>query len=233
MRDLYDAEIVYLDREVGRFFDELKKRGMYEDSLILVTADHGEAFLEHGFWEHGQTLYKEMVHVPLIVKWPARRDPRRIASLVSQTDIFPTILEAAGIQPPETSYAGRSLRRTEGGPREAILELTWDPLPERSARMLVAWRTEQTKYIASFEAPTVDALYSAGIGGEELYDLLKDPGETKNLAATETSTVVQNRERVLAYLARARELRAGRSGQEVELDGETRKRLEILGYIER
>ncbi len=233
MRDLYDAEIVYLDREVGRFLDELKKRGLYEDSLILVTADHGEAFLEHGFWEHGQTLYKEMVHVPLIVKWPGKPDARRVASLVSQTDILPTILEAAGMQPPATSYAGRSLRGREGGPREAILELTWDPLPERHAKMLVAWRTEKTKYIASFEAPTVDALYSAEIGGEELYDLLMDPGETKNLAATETSAVVQNREKVLAYLARARELRAARAGQEVELDEETRKRLEILGYVER
>jgi arylsulfatase len=233
MRDLYDAEIVHLDREVGRFLDELKKRGMYEDSLILVTADHGEAFLEHGFWEHGQTLYQEMVHVPLIVKWPGRREPRRIPSLVSQTDIFPTILEAAGIETPETSYAGVSLHRTHGGPREAILELTWDPLPERPARMLVAWRTEKTKYIASFEAPTVDALYSAEVAGEELYDLLTDPGETKNLAANDKDAVSQNRQKVLGYLARARELRAGRAGQEVELDEETRKRLEILGYVER
>ncbi|HEY7697001.1 MAG TPA: sulfatase, partial [Vicinamibacteria bacterium] len=106
MMDLYDAEIVYVDREVGRFLDELKNAGMYENSLIIVTADHGEAFLEHGFWEHGQTLYQEMVHVPLLVKWPGEPAPRRVASLVSQADLFPTILEAAGIPPAETAYGG-------------------------------------------------------------------------------------------------------------------------------
>ena len=237
MMDLYDAEIAYLDREVGRFLDELKKTGMYEDSLILVTADHGEAFLEHGFWEHGQTLYQEMVHVPLIVKWPGKQPPRRVAGLVSQTDLFPTILEAAGIEGTAGPYAGLSLRRFEArrdpGDREAVLELTWDPLPERPARMLVAWRGERTKYIASFEGPTVDALYSSPVASEELYDLIDDPGETRNLAPGDGDAVAASRKKVLAYLERARELRATRAGADVELDEETRKRLELLGYIER
>jgi arylsulfatase len=232
MMDLYDAEIVYLDREVGRFLDELKKSGMYESSLVIVTADHGEAFLEHGFWEHGQTLYQEMVHVPLMVKWPGKSPPRRVASLVSQADLFPTILEAAGIDPPETPYAGVSLSGNPAG-REAVLELTWDPLPDRPARMLVAWRAERTKYIASFEAPTVDALYSSPIVREELYDLLDDPGETKNLAPQAKDAVAENRKKILAYLERAREIRATRAGGEVELDEETKKRLEVLGYLER
>jgi hypothetical protein len=99
--------------------------------------------------------------------------------------------------------------------------------------MLVAWRGESTKYIASFEAPTVDALYSAPVASEELYDLIGDPGETKNLAPGDESTLAVNRKKVLAYLGHARELRATRTGQEVEMDEELRKRLEILGYIER
>ena len=237
MMDLYDAEIAYLDREVGRLLDELKKTGMYESSLILVTSDHGEAFLEHGFWEHGQTLYQEMVHVPLLVKWPGKPAPQRLTGLVSQTDLFPTILEAAGIERTESAYAGIPLRRFEerrdSTGREVVLELTWDPLPDRPARMLVAWRGERTKYIASFEAPTVDALYSAPIASEELFDLIHDPGETKNLAREEEGAVAANRRKVLAYLEHARELRATRTGQEVEMDEELRKRLEILGYIER
>jgi arylsulfatase len=237
MMDLYDAEIVYLDREVGRFFDELRKMGMYESSLILVTADHGEAFLEHGFWEHGQTLYQEMVHVPLLVKWPGEPAPQRVEGLVGQTDLFPTILEAAGIERAASAYAGVSLprfnERRDSTGREVVLELTWDPLPERPARMLVAFRSERYKYIASFEAPTVDALYSAPVASEELYDLIGDPGETKNLAPGDESTLAVNRKKVLAYLGHARELRATRTGQEVEMDEELRKRLKILGYIER
>ncbi len=234
MRDLYDAEIVYLDREVGRFLDELKKRKIYENSLIIVTADHGEAFLEHGFWEHGQTLYQEMVHVPLLVKWPGAPAPRRVPGVVSQTDLFPTILEAAGIEPADTPYAGVSLRRLAAERhQEAVLELTWDPLPDRPARMLVALRSDRAKYIASFEAPTVEALYSAPVASEELYDLIEDPDEMRNLAPGAKDAVETNREKVLAYLARARELRATRAGQEVEMDEELRKRLEILGYLER
>jgi len=237
MMDLYDAEIVYLDREVGRFLDELKKTGMYESSLILVTADHGEAFLEHSFWEHGQTLYQEMVHVPLLVKWPGEPAPQRIGGLVSQTDLFPTILEAAGIERAASAYAGVSLprfnERRDSTGREVVLELTWDPLPERPARMLVAIRSERYKYIASFEAPTVDALYSAPVASEELYDLIGDPGETKNLLPGDEDTAAASRKKVLAYLGHARELRATRTGPDVELDEELRKRLEILGYIER
>jgi arylsulfatase A-like enzyme len=99
--------------------------------------------------------------------------------------------------------------------------------------MLVAWRSERTKYIASFEAPTVLGLYSAPVRGEELYDLLDDPGETRNLAPTAAEVVSASRGKVLAYLARARALNATRAGGEVEIDEELRKRLEILGYIER
>jgi arylsulfatase len=238
MMDLYDAEIVYLDREVGRFLDELKNTGMYENSLVIVTADHGEAFLEHGFWEHGQTLYQEMVHVPLLVKWPGKPAPRRVVGLVSQADLFPTILEAAGIPTEEGAYGGISLQRAlderrDSTGREVVLELTWDPLPTRPAKMLLAWRAERYKYLASFDAPTVDGLYSAPVGSEELYDLLDDPGETKNLALDSGDLVAANRKKVLDFLERARELRAARRGAEVELDEETRERLEILGYVER
>ncbi len=67
--DLYDAEILYTDRELGRLLDELESTGLYDRSLILVVGDHGEAFHEHGLWQHTLTLYDEMIRIPLIVKW--------------------------------------------------------------------------------------------------------------------------------------------------------------------
>ncbi|MGH9337645.1 MAG: sulfatase-like hydrolase/transferase, partial [Vicinamibacteria bacterium] len=173
--------------------------------------------------------YQEMVHVPLIVKWPGKTPPKRVSRLVSQTDIFPTILEAAGL---EAESDGVSLRDHPAG-REVVLELTWDPLPDRPARMLVAFRGERYKYIAALEAPTVDDLYSAGIQKEELYDLIQDPGETTNLAGGEEALAKANRKKVLDYLDRARKLRATRKGQDVEIDEELRERLETLGYIGR
>jgi arylsulfatase A-like enzyme len=157
---------------------------------------------------------------------------------VSQTDLFSTILEAAGVDHGESEDEGTPLTDLldlwpDAADREVVLELTWDPLPDRPARMLVAWRGERTKYIASFEGPTVDALYSSPVVSEELYDLIDDPGETRNLAPGDGDAVAASRKKVLAYLERARELRATRAGADVELDEETRKRLELLGYIER
>ena len=88
--DLYDAEIAYADHELGRFLDELETRGLYDEAFIILTADHGEAFYEHDHWQHGWTLYDEIVHVPLVIKWPKsaehRRGRGRISAQVSQTD---------------------------------------------------------------------------------------------------------------------------------------------------
>ena len=70
IRTLYDAALAYVDRELGRFFTELKERNLYDDALIVLTGDHGEAFYDHETFGHAKTLYQELTHVPLIVKWP-------------------------------------------------------------------------------------------------------------------------------------------------------------------
>ena len=231
--DLYDGELAYLDREVGRFIDALQDRGLYDNTLIIVTADHGEAFFEHGFWEHGQTLYEEMVHVPLIVKWPAMDRAERIGALVSQSDIFPTLLEAAGLEPRGEGLAlSRYLSDPSPEPRKVISEITWDPLPTRPAYMDVAWRGERYKYIAHFQAPTVDALYTSEIQHDELYDLKDDPEEKRNVLQEVRAEARSGRRAVLDYLARARALRALRGGEDVTLDDELLERLRALGYID-
>ncbi len=78
LKNLYDAEIFAADRELGRLFQALKEAGRYDSALIIVTADHGEGFYEHGFWQHSEVIYSEVTRVPLIVKWPgnSRRDAR-------------------------------------------------------------------------------------------------------------------------------------------------------------
>ena len=70
VKRLYDAEVAFADRELGRLFEALEDQGLYDDALIIITADHGEAFYEHDHWQHSQTLYDELTHIPLIVKWP-------------------------------------------------------------------------------------------------------------------------------------------------------------------
>ena len=89
--------------------------------------------------------------MPLIVKWPAMERAERIGALVSQTDIFPTLLEVAGIEPRGEGLAlSRYLSDPSPEPRKVVSEITWDPLPTRPAYMDVAWRGERYKYIAHF-----------------------------------------------------------------------------------
>ncbi len=108
--DLYDGAIRTVDADVGSFLSGLKRSGLYEDALIVVTADHGEQFGEHGtFADHGGPPYQELVHVPLIIKFPGNRfGGTRIQRPVRHVDIPHTILDAVGDTRPFGTF-GRSL----------------------------------------------------------------------------------------------------------------------------
>ena len=231
--NLYDGEIAYVDRELGRLFDHVKAQGLYDSSLIILTADHGEAFYEHGFWKHTQTLYEEMVRVPLIVKWPAESPTGRVPHLVSQVDVFPTVLAAVGLES-ETAWSKDLRRYADGTPdtkRRVVSEVSWKALATRPAVFKVVFRNEQSKYMATIEAPTLQELDVHGIRHEELYDLRVDPGEAVNLASTSAGELRSFRQSLQAYLAEAKQLRSTRRGREVVVDELLRERLEALGYL--
>jgi choline-sulfatase len=109
---LYDAEIAFNDRQFGLFLEELKRRGLYDDSLIVFTSDHGEEFFDHGGVSHGQTLFREVLEVPLIVKWPRGTAPPPSASgsRAQLLDLLPTVLDCVGLPLPP-GLDGRSLLR--------------------------------------------------------------------------------------------------------------------------
>ena len=161
----YDGEIAYGDREFGRLMAELKARGLYDDALIVFTADHGEEFLDHGMWTHGKSVHDELVRVPLIVKFPRQREAgRRIQRQVRTLDILPTVLESQGLPVPGEVILGRPLQavlREDAPEREAISEI--------SHRGYVAYgmRTAKDKYIRRF-SPQED---------EQYFDLVADPKE--------------------------------------------------------
>src|SRR2546430_13879932 len=100
-RKLYDGEIAYFDEQLGVLLDDLRARGLYDRTLIVLTADHGEEFQEHGGWWHGTTLYDEQIHVPLVVKPPARAGGGAAGGEVSRpAGIPPTLLTPAPRSPP-------------------------------------------------------------------------------------------------------------------------------------
>jgi arylsulfatase A-like enzyme len=168
----YDGDIAYGDREFGRFLQELKTRGLYDRALIVFTADHGEEFLEHGQFLHGKSVFDELIHVPLIVKFPSSRDAgQRVKQQVQLVDVLPTVLQSQDLPVPEPPHiAGRPLQRVvAGGAAEP------PAVSEISHRGFVAhgMRTSRDKYVRRFN-PDDDELY---------FDLVRDPGEKVNRVA--------------------------------------------------
>jgi arylsulfatase A-like enzyme len=233
---LYDGEIAYTDSELGRFFEALKSRKLYDDALIIVTSDHGEAFYEHHHWGHMVSLYDEMTRIPIIVKWPKGKLKGRYATAVSQTDVFPTILEAAGLAPPET--AAVSLIRSamlEERDRAVLSELSSaDGMKVSCASASIDAEECRTLAVRFRTMKAIATLVRDGshtrIASQELYDLSRDPHERNDLSATEPAQVeaLLGRLRAFMTMARASRVDAGK----VVLDEEQRAKLRSLGYIQ-
>jgi arylsulfatase A-like enzyme len=112
---IYDVEIHYVDAQIGRLMEALKQRGIYDETLIVLTSDHGEGLGEHD-WHAHRLLYQEQIHVPLIVKSTGAGGGRVIDDLVRTIDVFPTVLEALGVEGPEVE--GRTLSGLMSGATE-------------------------------------------------------------------------------------------------------------------
>jgi hypothetical protein len=162
----YDGAIAYGDSQFGRFVAELKKRGLYDRALIVFMADHGEEFQDHGQWTHGKTVFDELIHIPLIVKFPGGASAgKRITQQVQAADVLPTVLESGGLPVPRPPVI-------IGHPLQAVIKGGAPEVPvvsEISHRGYVAhgMRTARDKYVRRF-SPQEDELY---------FDLIADPRE--------------------------------------------------------
>lgn len=237
---LYDAELAYVDGEIGRFLDELRARGLYDTSVIIVTSDHGEAFHEHGAWQHGRAtaidapgLYEEIVGIPLIVRWPDERVGISTAPVVSQMDVSATILDAAGLESSSPWVVGlrQYLDPSPVSRERKILSevVTFDR--DRGAGLQLALSDGNSKYIASFRAPTVRELYEARPAREELYDLRNDPKESSDLLSEAARVPGPFRAALRNYFAAVRE-NAPADGAAVHLRDGLLEELRALGYLE-
>ncbi len=231
---LYDAEIASADRELGRLLREMKSMGLWENALVAITSDHGEAFLEHGHWEHSQTLYDELTRVPLIVKWPGQAEPGRELSPVSLVDLYVTFAEAAGAEVDEVGGEGaiarRSLTAPPDGNRIVLSEVNWRS--PSGSYMKIALRDRGRKYIATLSGPAGDDLGATEVEREELYDLVKDPGEREDLLGRDEESLNRFRAELRSFLEVARTARALRQGDPVVLDEESLEKLKTLGYTQ-
>ncbi|MDG2306973.1 MAG: sulfatase [Candidatus Binatia bacterium] len=184
---LYDGEIRYTDEHLGRVFDKLRSLGVYDDTLIILTSDHGEEFFEHGIGGHSRTLVDQLVNVPLIMRYPPRiRAGMSIENQVRLMDVGPTLLGLAGVDRPE----GFGLPGPEEESRASDLS-RWiagaapiDSLPELPVFLettgfgnrRIGIRTDEFKLIHVFSQTEKDKVVV-----KALYRLPDDPGEKKNL----------------------------------------------------
>jgi arylsulfatase A-like enzyme len=215
--DLYDGEIRYVDDELGRVLDHLRARGLERNTLVAVTSDHGEEFLEHGSWEHQKTLYEEVVRIPLMMRGPGLA-PRREPQQSSLLDVAPTILEWAGVAALPAAQ-GRSLL-APAPEREAYGET--DQTDDGARRLFLRGGQGRWKAIVSLARDKDRPLR------EEWYDLAADPRERRS--APPAARVADDvRERALARWRAARA--SGKGAPAVRLTPEQREKLRALGYV--
>lgn len=216
VKALYDGEIRFTDAVLRELFDQLRQRGLLDNILVILTADHGEEFADHGGMLHRGTLYDELLHVPLIM-W-GTHVPGGVVDdhLVSTVDIVPTILAAAQASPP-IPLAGRDLLPTRPGAATGPDDANREFVFAQYGRELYAVRGHRWKLIQR-----------AATGHDELYDLDRDPAERDNVIGDEPAVAADLRSRIAAW-------RAGLSTEvappTARLSAEQRKHLEALGYV--
>ena len=219
----YAAEIAAVDGAIGRVVDHLKRLGRYDETLIIITADHGESLGRHREKTHSYFIYQDTQHVPLVIRAPGLRSSSRVDAAVGLVDLLPTVLELLGIGTPD-GLDGESL----------VPYLTAEPTSERSGLV------NRQLYIESFVPTDYGCTPLVGVVSDrwkyihtrrpELYDLRTDPGESQNLFESEPDVAIEL-ERELRRLASATSARVSPSESRMTLDPETRHALEKLGYI--
>lgn len=235
---LYDAGIRYTDDVLIKFVvDELRRLGLYDRTMIVVTSDHGEEFYDHGGWNHTHSVYDELIRIPLVIKMPGSKfRGRRYAPIVRVTDIMPTILEEAGAALLVSSIDGRSLRPVLEGKEktdrvflaELAANVIDNNIPQRVAtneglRKIILNQPFSEKQAAFFlTQPPVP-------GAFEFFDLRADPRETRNLADRSDLAPL-----VRALLGQARKfalLIPGKDESKGKIDKTLEDQLRALGYI--
>jgi len=224
-RCLYDGGIAFVDREVGRLLDALEDRGLLEETVVIVTSDHGEAFFEHDYPLHS-TLHHEITRIPLIVRAPDALAGKRATGIVRQIDLLPTILDYVGL-PVGDDVQGRSLRP---------LLTDWHAMSDAEALAFddgfggVLLRSGSQALIRHPDARTL-----AGQPARELYDLATDPLQVHDQARSQQSAVAKLELRMAELMRESDALRQrqaeGQRRVDVEISEEAAAGLRALGYV--
>jgi arylsulfatase A-like enzyme len=175
-RDSYDDCLAYLDQEIGRLFDGLEARGVLDETLVILTSDHGEQLGEHGLIGHGRSLYDQETRVPLLIFLPdGDRGGETVAEAVSLRDVPATVLDVLGLD--AAAFPGTSLARRPSAEAPVLTEVRIKEGASRNLARPPAWRGPMAAVVAEGFSYIRNA-----DGREELYDVLADPAQLRDLA---------------------------------------------------
>lgn len=242
--DLYDREIRFADDALAAFFEALEAQGLLEDSFVVVTSDHGEAFLEHDYLAHGAGLHQEILHVPLFFTGPGLPPGARVDASVGLVDLMPTLLELLGVDPVE-GLMGRSFAPLVRG---RAPDRAWSDRPMFSE----AWRTARVGANSRAQlrySEIAQPSYAVRRGDRKLiryrdgsgfryayYDLANDPDERQNLYSSDPTAAQDLRSLIEDYVVEAELLQQGLTRDSANapppLDPEREERLRALGYLQ-
>ncbi len=211
LRARYAANVLDFDRRIAPFLDEVRNPALNDDTVLVLTSDHGEELLEHGGWDHGFNLYEHQLRVPLLIRMPGAAERRREARAANLVDVMPTLLALANADVPE-GIEGRNLLAPDGSDRPTFSTAT------KHREGVYALRTGRYKLI--FDGKT---------GSVSLFDLSADRSEYRDIASENEAEA----QKLLAVLSRHIELaRSSRlHPREAVIPEDIRKRLESLGYL--
>ena len=215
LEKLHNGEIAYLDSQIGNLLAELTQRELDSETVIVITADHGEEFGDHGGIEHAHTLYDELIHVPLIIRTPDTNSPSVVPTNVRLIDIAPTLCDLTGLDSPP-SFIGKSLiglLNKQPEPDRPILSHAnmWGPTS-------FAWREGTLKIIRQVKPERI-----------ELFDTKTDPAEKKNI--TDVNSQIRNDMLAELNLILETAARSAQLGKTPKLTPQETEKLRSLGYL--
>lgn len=221
----YKEEVAYTDLHIGRLLAFLDERRLWENTCVVFVADHGEEFFEHGGAGHDNTLFEELIHVPLCIFTPSLDLPHVVSAPVETRWLFRSLLEVAGIPAPDTVPPAPSLLAAEDVGGEVYMRSSACPRGQTG----VTGSQKPTAWLSSLTGAR-EKLIEDHLRGQAMYfDLLQDPGELLDLGEQQPEAAGRLRE---LLTARDQELVGTReTGPSPALSEETRQRLKSLGYL--
>ena len=230
---LYDGEIAWTDHYLGRFFQILEERGLMDNTVVILTADHGEEFFDHGLTCHNHSNYDELVHVPFIVHVPGLHEQVRVPCRTAMVDLFPTVLEFADVPPPDdVELQGRSLlelirdETTCDPDRPILTETVW-------SKHDVSLKTKKGYEIGMYRGDYMISRRLSKPTSDWLFDLSLDPGQLTNLAEEEPE-LFEHLSEIMHQQAVENARIHGETGQSrhKKMDRKVMDTLQSLGYVD-